>query len=58
MDNDSRGLTNPIERFNNTLPHRLGRFVRKILSFSKSLLMHEILIQLFLHQYNLTCSPQ
>lgn len=53
-----RGLTNHIERFNNTLRQRLGRFVRKTLSFSKSLLMHEIVIRLFLHQYNLACSPQ
>ncbi|MBK8508726.1 MAG: hypothetical protein IPL51_08720 [Candidatus Competibacteraceae bacterium] len=32
-----RGLTQHIERFNNTLRQRLGRFVRKTLSFSKSL---------------------
>jgi IS1 family transposase len=54
----SRGPTNPIERFNNTLRQRLGRLVRKTLSFSKSLHMHESVIQLFLHQYNLTCSPK
>ena len=53
-----RGPTNHIERFNNTLRQRLGRLVRKTLSFSKSLHMHESVIQLFLHQYNLTCSPQ
>jgi IS1 family transposase len=52
-----RGPTNHIERFNNTLRQRLGRLVRKTLSFSKSLHMHESVIQLFLHQYNLTCSP-
>ena len=53
-----KGPTNHIERFNNTLRQRLGRLVRKTLSFSKSLPMHEIAIRLFLHQYNLTCSPQ
>ena len=47
-----------MERFNNTLRQRIGRFVRKTLSFSKSLQMHENVIQLFLHYYNLTCSPQ
>lgn len=52
-----RGPTNHIERFNNTLRQRLGRFVRKTLSFSKSFQMHETAIRLFLHQYNLTCSP-
>ena len=30
------GLTNHVERFNNTLRQRLARFVRKTLSFSKS----------------------
>jgi len=29
------GHTNPVERWNNTLRQRLGRFVRKSLSFSK-----------------------
>ncbi|MBL8247087.1 MAG: IS1 family transposase, partial [Candidatus Competibacter sp.] len=53
-----RGPTNHIERFNNTLRQRLGRFVRKTLSFSKSIQMHEIVLHLFLHHYNLTCSPQ
>ena len=53
-----RGLTNHIERFNNTPRQRLGRFVRKTLSFSKSILMHEIVIRLSLHQYNLACSPK
>ena len=57
-DYPKRGPTNHIERFNNTLRQRLGRFVRKTLSFSKSFQMHEIAIRLFLHQYNLTCSPQ
>ena len=54
---DAKGSTNPIERFNNTLRQRLGRLIRKTLSFSKSTPMHEIAIRFFLHQYNLTCSP-
>ena len=49
----SKGPTNHIERFNNTLRQRLGRLVRKTLSFSKCPKMHEITIQLFLHRYNL-----
>ncbi|MBK8896396.1 MAG: hypothetical protein IPN66_04060 [Candidatus Competibacteraceae bacterium] len=53
-----KGLTHHSERFNNTLRQRLGRLARKTLSFSKSLPMHEIAIRLFLHQYNLNCSPQ
>src|SRR6266550_9251231 len=46
------GQTAHIERFNNTLRQRLARLVRKTLSFSKSDVMHEICIKLFLHQYN------
>ena len=47
------GLTNHIERFNNTIRQRLSRFVRKTLSFSKSEQMHLICLELFLHSYNL-----
>ncbi len=47
------GLTAHVERWNNTLRQRLGRFVRKSLSFSKSEKMHEICLLLFLHRYNL-----
>jgi len=46
------GQTNHIERFNLTLRQRLARFVRKTLSFSKSLFMHILSIRLFLHSYN------
>ena len=35
------------ERFNNILRQRLGRFVRKTLSFSKCDLMHELCLRLF-----------
>jgi IS1 family transposase len=46
------GWTAHVERWNNTLRQRLGRFVRKSLSFSKSEAMHEICLRLFLHDYN------
>lgn len=47
------GETAHVERWNNTLRQRLGRFVRKSLSFSKSEEMHEVCLRLFLHSYNL-----
>jgi insertion element IS1 protein InsB len=47
------GETAHIERWNNTLRQRLARFVRMTLSFSKSELMHEACLLLFLHRYNL-----
>ncbi len=46
------GETAHVERWNNTLRQRLGRFVRKSLSFSKSDKMHESCLRLFLHDYN------
>src|SRR5215210_3947369 len=46
------GLTAHVERWNNTLRQRLGRFVRKSLSFSKCDAMHDICLRLFLHDYN------
>jgi IS1 family transposase len=49
------GQTAHVERWNNTLRQRLARFVRKTLSFSKSEVMHEICLRLFLHRYNLAC---
>lgn len=51
----STGETNHIERWNLTLRQRLGRFVRKTLSFSKCDLMHEFCLRLFLHAYNELC---
>ncbi len=48
------GETNHVERWNGTLRQRLGRFVRKTLSVSKSDRMHEICLRLFVHYYNLT----
>jgi insertion element IS1 protein InsB len=47
------GETAHVERWNNTLRQRLARFVRKTLSSSKSLSMHEACLRLFLHRYNL-----
>ena len=47
------GETAPVERWNNTLRQRLARFVRMTLSFSKSLIMHEACLLLFLHRYNI-----
>lgn len=55
---EKRGATNHIERWNNTLRQRVSRFVRRTLSFSKSDLMHEVAVKLFIHHYNSTCSPQ
>ncbi len=49
------GQTCHIERFNNILRQRLGRFVRKSLSFSKCDVMHELCLRLFLHEHNTNC---
>ncbi len=49
------GQTCHVERFNNILRQRLGRFVRKTLSFSKCDLMHELCLRLFLHEHNKHC---
>jgi IS1 family transposase/transposase-like protein len=46
------GLTNYIERLNNTLRQRIARLVRKTLSFSKKLENHIGAIWLFIHDYN------
>jgi insertion element IS1 protein InsB len=51
--NKQSGLSNHVERFNNTIRQRLSRFVRKTLSFSKSDQMHLLCLHLFLHRYNL-----
>jgi insertion element IS1 protein InsB len=51
----SEGQTSHVERWNCTLRQRLGRFVRKTLSFSKSEAMHEVCLLLFLQDYNLNC---
>lgn len=46
------GKTSYIERFNNTLRQRVGRLVRKTLSFSKMLENHIGAIWYFVHHYN------
>ena len=47
-----KGETAHVERWNNTLRQRLARFVRMTLSLSKSVVMHEGCLLLFLHRYN------
>ena len=49
------GQTCHVERFNNILRQRLGRFVRRTLSFSKTDQMHENCLRLFLHEHNRRC---
>ncbi len=46
------GKTSYIERFNNTLRQRVGRLVRKTLSFSKMLDNYIGAIWYFVHHYN------
>ncbi len=46
------GLTNYIERFNNTLRQRVSRLARKTLSFSKKTDNHIASIWYFIHHYN------
>jgi insertion element IS1 protein InsB len=50
-------ITNPIERFNNTLRLRVSRLVREALSFSKKLANHIGAMKLFICHYNLTRAP-
>jgi IS1 family transposase len=52
MADKSFGETAHVERFNNTVRQRLGRYVRKTLSFSKSDEMHEASTKVFMDQYN------
>ena len=51
------GETAHVERWNNTLRQHLARFVRKTLSFSKCIPMHEVCLKLFLHRYNTKLLP-
>jgi len=46
------GKTSYIERFNNTLRQRVGRLVRKTLSFSRKLSNHIGAVWYFVHDYN------
>lgn len=45
-----------MERYNNTLRQRLGRLVRKTLSFSKATAMLVMTLQLFIYRYNEECA--
>jgi insertion element IS1 protein InsB len=47
------GETAHVEHWNNTLRQRLGRFVRKTLSFSKTDENYEASLRLFIHEYNI-----
>jgi len=46
------GETAHVERWNTTLRQRLACFVRMTFSFSKSVIMHEACLLLFLSRYN------
>jgi insertion element IS1 protein InsB len=50
------GETAHMERWNNTLRQRIGRYVRQTLSFSKSDLYHYLFTKWFIIQYNLSLS--
>ncbi len=52
-----RGPTNHVERFNATRRARIGRLVRKSLSFSRSWKLLDAVVKLFLHDYNATRKP-
>lgn len=47
------GLTNHVERLNNTLRQRISRFVRKTLSFSKKEYMLNLHFKLFAYHFNI-----
>ncbi len=48
------GLTNHVERWNCALRQKVGRFVRKTLSFSKCEDMHALMLKMFIHDYNIS----
>ena len=47
------GLTNHVERWNNTLRQWNARYTRKTLAFSKTDFFHELVTRLFIIRYNL-----
>jgi len=51
------GETAHIDRWNSPLRQHLARFVRKTLSFSKWVKMHEIGLKLFIHRYDTELLP-
>ena len=46
------GETSHMERWYNTLRQRLGRYVRRMLSFSKSEAMHHLVTKWFIVEHN------
>lgn len=54
MVDKETGLTNHVERLNNTLRQRISCFVRKTLSFSKKAYMLNLHFKLFAYYYNLS----
>ena len=52
MGKKKQGRTAQVEAFNTVLRQRLARLVRKTCAFSKSREMHEIVIRLFIQEYN------
>ena len=48
------GQTAHVERWNNTLRQRIGRYVRKTLSFSKSDKFHHLITKWYIYEYNLS----
>jgi len=50
------GQTAHVERWNGTLRQRLGRYVRRTLSFSKTDRYHHLATKYFIWHYNLECS--
>jgi IS1 family transposase len=51
------GQTNHVERWNNTLRQRIGRYVRKTLSFSKTDKFHHLITKWYIYDYNLSLTP-
>jgi insertion element IS1 protein InsB len=49
------GETAHMERWNNTLRQRIARYVRETLSFSKCDFWHQIVTEMFIVTYNLSC---
>lgn len=52
MSKKKNGETSQVEAFNTILRQRLARLIRKTCAFSKSVEMHEIVIRLFIQEYN------
>ena len=46
------GRTSKVEAFNTILRQRMARLVRRTCAFSKSLEMHEVVLRVFIQEYN------